>query len=237
MDMETAELEMAPSRSLDDLIQHGQQRTIRGEEIVAAYLPGDPSKTPLASLFHQWFGPDSGHCHRQWGFGQIAYRCLDCQKLNVTAFCETCFIDGGHDKHSYVMYVSGSGGSCDCGIESAMDPDHFCPSHQHIDINYELAQTLFQEHAALLQPFVMAIDTLLELALELVSQATFNLVPQTTSIASCPMPLMRSFVLFFHLLISSFVLFACLMSLHSRHWLHVAPTQELHCLDLIESVH
>lgn len=37
---------------------------------------------------------------------------------------------GGHENHDYSIYISDSGGSCDCGMVEAMDSKGFCPAHE-----------------------------------------------------------------------------------------------------------
>eukprot|EP00043_Microstomoeca_roanoka_P021171 m.254920 g.254920 ORF g.254920 m.254920 type:complete len:1648 (+) comp18886_c0_seq1:285-5228(+) len=99
---------------------------------IALYLASKYDIEPSSSLddvLLTIFGPTRGVCNRQWGLRELAYRCLDCQRLDVTAFCKECFQQGGHEDHQYVMYISTSGGTCDCGMPGTMDMKFCCPKH------------------------------------------------------------------------------------------------------------
>eukprot|EP01147_Barroeca_monosierra_P008558 gene8558-999_t len=115
------------------LDEHEDSKTFPSVERLAALFVhefgSDPSESTL-QLLQRVFGHSSGPCGKQWGLNQVAFRCLDCQRLDVMALCPECFRSGGHEHHRYVMYISTSGGTCDCGEATAMDSRFFCPKHK-----------------------------------------------------------------------------------------------------------
>ncbi|KAK9808772.1 hypothetical protein WJX72_003285 [[Myrmecia] bisecta] len=70
-----------------------------------------------------------GPCTAVWRAGAIAYRCKTCQTSQSSAVCLSCFKGGGHENHDYTMYISESGGCCDCGDPTSWKPEGFCPQH------------------------------------------------------------------------------------------------------------
>ena len=68
-------------------------------------------------------------------YGDVAWRCLDCEKDPTCIICSECFEKGDHTGHR-VQLKRDVGGCCDCGDPEAWDENHFCSDHkgQH-DIN------------------------------------------------------------------------------------------------------
>ena len=62
-------------------------------------------------------------------YGDVAWRCMDCEKDPTCIICKSCFEKGDHTGHR-VLLKRNVGGCCDCGDPEAWDPDHFCSDHK-----------------------------------------------------------------------------------------------------------
>lgn len=62
-------------------------------------------------------------------YGEVAWRCMDCEKDPTCIICSECFDKGDHTGHR-VQLKRNVGGCCDCGDPDAWDPDHFCSDHK-----------------------------------------------------------------------------------------------------------
>eukprot|EP00884_Botryococcus_braunii_P015606 jgi/Botrbrau1/2729/Bobra.0164s0009.1 len=74
--------------------------------------------------------PQRGPCTNVWKGGTAAYRCRTCQTTVSSAICTPCFKAGGHEKHDFSMYISESGGCCDCGDPTSWKPSGCCLAHR-----------------------------------------------------------------------------------------------------------
>ena len=63
------------------------------------------------------------------GFGDVAWRCLDCEKDPTCIICQSCFEKGDHTGHR-IQLKRNVGGCCDCGDPEAWDENHFCSDHK-----------------------------------------------------------------------------------------------------------
>jgi len=73
-----------------------------------------------------------GVCAKQMAYGDVAWRCLDCEKDPTCIICSSCFEKSDHTGHR-VQLKRNVGGCCDCGDPEAWDPDHFCSDHKGYD--------------------------------------------------------------------------------------------------------
>ena len=51
---------------------------------------------------------------------------MNCRLDTCASICLECFSGGDHEGHDTQMYVSASGGACDCGNASVWRPSGFC---------------------------------------------------------------------------------------------------------------
>ena len=78
-----------------------------------------------------------GVCAKNILPGEVAWRCLDCEKDPTCIICSECFEKGDHTGHR-VQLKRNVGGCCDCGDPEAWDPNHFCSDHKGLhDVNPE----------------------------------------------------------------------------------------------------
>ena len=70
-----------------------------------------------------------GVCAKQINYGDMAWRCMDCEKDPTCIICKDCFEKGDHTGHR-VQLKRNAGGCCDCGDPEAWDEDHFCSDHK-----------------------------------------------------------------------------------------------------------
>ena len=70
-----------------------------------------------------------GVCAKQMNYGDVAWRCLDCEKDPTCIICSECFEKGDHTGHR-VQLKRDVGGCCDCGDPEAWDEEHFCSDHK-----------------------------------------------------------------------------------------------------------
>lgn len=61
--------------------------------------------------------------------GDVAWRCMDCEKDPTCIICKDCFEKGDHTGHR-VQLKRNVGGCCDCGDPEAWDENHFCVDHK-----------------------------------------------------------------------------------------------------------
>ena len=61
--------------------------------------------------------------------GDVAWRCLDCEKDPTCIICKDCFEKADHEGHR-VQLKRNVGGCCDCGDPEAWDQEHFCSDHK-----------------------------------------------------------------------------------------------------------
>ena len=73
-----------------------------------------------------------GVCAKQMDYGDVAWRCMDCEKDPTCIICSECFEKGDHTGHR-VQLKRNVGGCCDCGDPDAWDPEHFCSDHKGYD--------------------------------------------------------------------------------------------------------
>lgn len=71
----------------------------------------------------------SAVCAKRLTYGDIAWRCLDCEKDPTCIICKDCFEKGDHDGHR-VMLKRNTSGCCDCGDPDGWDENHFCSDHK-----------------------------------------------------------------------------------------------------------
>ncbi|GAB2263939.1 hypothetical protein Droror1_Dr00026073 [Drosera rotundifolia] len=70
-----------------------------------------------------------GVCGAIWGKDEIAFCCRTCEHDPTCAICVPCFQNGNHEDHDYsIIYTVG--GCCDCGDETAWNPEGFCANHR-----------------------------------------------------------------------------------------------------------
>ena len=74
-------------------------------------------------------GTQMGVCAKQMNYGDVAWRCLDCEKDPTCIICSECFEKGDHEGHR-VQLKRNVGGCCDCGDPEAWDENHFCSDHK-----------------------------------------------------------------------------------------------------------
>ena len=74
-------------------------------------------------------GTSGGVCAKQLERGDVAWRCLDCEKDPTCIICSSCFEKSDHTGHR-VQLKRNVSGLCDCGDPEAWDPDHFCSDHK-----------------------------------------------------------------------------------------------------------
>ena len=101
-----------------------------GAEEGTVVAAAEASAANLQAHLDARFGREIGPCHAQWRSNTLAYRCVTCQVEPVAALCAECFAHGHHEGHEIVVYISCSGGSCDCGSPLLMNPAGFCPHHR-----------------------------------------------------------------------------------------------------------
>jgi hypothetical protein len=70
-----------------------------------------------------------GICAKSMEYGEVAWRCMDCEKDPTCIICSECFEKGDHTGHR-VQLKRNVGGCCDCGDPDAWDPEHFCSDHK-----------------------------------------------------------------------------------------------------------
>ena len=70
-----------------------------------------------------------GICAKQMKPGDVAWRCLDCEKDPTCIICKDCFEKADHEGHR-VQLKRNVGGCCDCGDPEAWDQEHFCSDHK-----------------------------------------------------------------------------------------------------------
>ena len=71
----------------------------------------------------------SAVCAKQLSFGDVAWRCLDCEKDPTCIICKDCFEKSNHEGHR-VQLKRNIGGCCDCGDPEAWDENNFCSDHK-----------------------------------------------------------------------------------------------------------
>ena len=68
-------------------------------------------------------------CGLVWSANFVAFRCKTCSISQCMSLCAGCFREGDHEGHDYTMFMSQSGGTCDCGDASVMRESGFCKRH------------------------------------------------------------------------------------------------------------
>ncbi|XP_043254590.1 E3 ubiquitin-protein ligase Ubr3 [Colletes gigas] len=68
-------------------------------------------------------------CGLVWTPNFVAYRCRTCGISPCMSLCAECFKKGNHYRHDFNMFLSQSGGACDCGDTSVMKETGFCDRH------------------------------------------------------------------------------------------------------------
>ncbi|XP_065665179.1 E3 ubiquitin-protein ligase UBR3 isoform X4 [Hydra vulgaris] len=68
-------------------------------------------------------------CGLIWNANFFAYRCRDCGISPCMSLCADCFLAGNHEGHDFNIFKSQAGGACDCGDETVLKKEGFCPNH------------------------------------------------------------------------------------------------------------
>lgn len=89
-----------------------------------------------------------GVCAKYLKSGDVAWKCLDCQKHNSSIICKECFDNSDHTGHR-VQLKRNVGGCCDCGNPDDWDPNNYCTNHQGFnqdmtDIKSHLPPEIYQ---------------------------------------------------------------------------------------------
>lgn len=74
---------------------------------------------------------DKKSCGKVWGSNQVAFRCKTCWFTPCMSICADCFFNGDHRDHDYMVFISDSGGACDCGLDTVMKSSGFCKKHKN----------------------------------------------------------------------------------------------------------
>jgi hypothetical protein len=77
-----------------------------------------------------------GICAKTLAYGEVAWRCMDCEKDPTCIICSSCFEKSDHTGHR-VQLKRNVGGCCDCGDPEAWDPEHFCSDHKGYETSPE----------------------------------------------------------------------------------------------------
>ena len=77
-----------------------------------------------------------GICAKNMSYGDVAWRCMDCEKDPTCIICSSCFEKSDHTGHR-VQLKRNVGGCCDCGDPEAWDPEHFCSDHKGYELTAE----------------------------------------------------------------------------------------------------
>ncbi|KAL8129744.1 hypothetical protein V2J09_018899 [Rumex salicifolius] len=85
----------------------------------------------------------SGICGAVWGKDDVAFRCRTCEHDPTCAICVPCFQHGNHKDHDVSIIYTG-GGCCDCGDETAWNPEGFCSKHRGAGMIQPLQEDIAQ---------------------------------------------------------------------------------------------
>jgi Putative zinc finger in N-recognin (UBR box) len=70
-----------------------------------------------------------GVCAKPMKYGDVAWKCEDCEKDSTCIICQDCFNKGDHTGHR-VWLKTNVGGCCDCGDPDAWEEKGFCCDHK-----------------------------------------------------------------------------------------------------------
>lgn len=73
-------------------------------------------------------------CQNEWSTPELSITCRDCAINENSCICLSCFLNGNHQGHDYVI-DTGSIGNCDCGDSSQWKHSGFCSKHSGQDEN------------------------------------------------------------------------------------------------------
>lgn len=71
-------------------------------------------------------------CQSEWSTPELCIFCRECGLVNQACVCLSCFLNGNHDGHDYVV-LSSVGGNCDCGDTEQWRRSGFCDKHRGLD--------------------------------------------------------------------------------------------------------
>ena len=97
-------------------------------ELARCFLYGDVEPSIIIEQIKE-SASGMGLCGKVFGYGDIAWRCMDCELDPTCIMCQQCFEKSDHTGHRTQLMNSISG-CCDCGDPDGYKEEGFCTDHK-----------------------------------------------------------------------------------------------------------